>query len=803
MHLPVIWSKIFRDIVGNPARSGLVILSIAAGLFAIGGTANAGLTISREMNIQYPATHPASATYHLSEFDEELIAAVEAQRGITGIEARRVEPVQVVDEREKVRNIELIVPQDYDPVRLNQFEILEGETAPGLREIFLERKTAEWLGVESGDALTLQIDGAEERSYSLQVTGIVHDLHQFLPMWMEVGTGYVSMDTLHWMGFDAAYNELLVTTASPLDKDSVRAITEDIRERVIEPAGYTVYGIERGDPGKHWGADMLSAMLIVFQVVGLICIVISAGLVTNTVSAQVLRQIRLIGVMRTYGGVRARIAWSYIITTLVYSIVAMGIAIPLGRYGALIITNAVSSMLNFDVPAAGVPLPVALIQVAIGLLVPVGAVIGPVMVGTGIPIAQAVNQDGNIGTVKMGLVAAVLRRLEGLPRPLILAIRNTFRRKTRLALTLGTLTIAGAMFMAAFSTHLMLRDKMLSVANYFQYDVSLSVSTGANIQTVEREALRLPGVELAEGWYSTGGAASTVGGTDTEDVDMVGVPVDTETMTPRLVEGRWLEAGDGNAVVVTEDLLDDLPGLAVGGDLVVTMENGDQDYREVYTVIGIATQQIFNTQAYVSYDVLTRQVDAPNRVSEIRVRASQGDYLSADEQEALGERLAEQFEKNGWGHGTPDTRSAVYLSNMSNFDPVLYSLTGMAALLAFVGGLGLAGTMSLNVIERTREIGVIRAVGGSDGAVRLIIVFEGLFVGLLSWMLSALLSLPMSYWLANILCEALLSGSVQYHISMPGIWMWLALVLAIGAAASLVPAQYAARLTIREILAYE
>ncbi len=344
---------------------------------------------------------------------------------------------------------------------------------------------------------------------------------------------------------------------------------------------------------------------------------------------------------------------------------------------------------------------------------------------------------------------------------------------------------------------------MLSVANYFQYDVLLSVSTDAAIQTVEREALRLPGVELAEGWYSIGGSASAGRGGDTEDVDMIGVPIDTWTMTPHLVEGRWLEAGDGNAVVITEDLADDLQGLGIGSSLVVTMEDGDRDYREVYIVVGIATQQIFNTQVYVPYDVLTRQVDAANRVSEIRVRASSGGYLSADEQEALGEKLAGQFEKNGWGHGTPDTRSQAYLSNLSNFDPILYSLMGMAALLAFVGGLGLAGTMSLNVIERTREIGIMRAVGGSDGSVRLVILFEGLFVGLLSWVLSAALSLPISYWLANILCEVLLSGSVQYHVSVPGIWGWLVMVMVIGAAASLAPAQYASRLTIREILAYE
>ncbi len=59
-----------------------------------------------------------------------------------------------------------------------------------------------------------------------------------------------------------------------------------------------------------------------------------------------------------------------------------------------------------------------------------------------------------------------------------------------------------------------------------------------------------------------------------------------------------------------------------------------------------------------------------------------------------------------------------------------------------VGGLGLAGTMSMNVLERTREIGVMRAVGASDGAVLRVILVEGLLMAGLSWFLAIFLAVP-------------------------------------------------------------
>jgi len=127
----------------------------------------------------------------------------------------------------------------------------------------------------------------------------------------------------------------------------------------------------------------------------------------------------------------------------------------------------------------------------------------------------------------------------------------------------------------------------------------------------------------------------------------------------------------------------------------------------------------------------------------------------------------------------------------------------MATMIAVVGGLGLMGTMSINVLERTREIGVMRAIGASNGDIQSIVIVEGMVVGLISWAISIVLSLPIT----NILCYgvgmALLTSPMQAVYGLSGILVWLAITLTLAAIASAWPARRASRLTVRDTLAYE
>ncbi|MCP5101618.1 MAG: FtsX-like permease family protein, partial [Chloroflexi bacterium] len=120
-----------------------------------------------------------------------------------------------------------------------------------------------------------------------------------------------------------------------------------------------------------------------------------------------------------------------------------------------------------------------------------------------------------------------------------------------------------------------------------------------------------------------------------------------------------------------------------------------------------------------------------------------------------------------------------------------------------VGSIGLAGTMGMNVLERTREIGVMRAIGAVDLEIIKSVVIEGMMIGLISWSMAVVLSFPISSVLLNIIGQAMLDGEIPLKITMDGFLIWLGVVILLSVVASIVPARSAARLTIREVLAYE
>jgi putative ABC transport system permease protein len=127
----------------------------------------------------------------------------------------------------------------------------------------------------------------------------------------------------------------------------------------------------------------------------------------------------------------------------------------------------------------------------------------------------------------------------------------------------------------------------------------------------------------------------------------------------------------------------------------------------------------------------------------------------------------------------------------------------VAIVLAAVGGLGLMGTMSINVLERTREIGVMRAIGAATSAILKIVLFEGVFIGALSWLGGVLIALPLSKLISDAVGQLLLRSPLDYAFSTGGMLGWLAFITVLAIIASLLPALNAARLTVREVLAYE
>jgi putative ABC transport system permease protein len=203
---------------------------------------------------------------------------------------------------------------------------------------------------------------------------------------------------------------------------------------------------------------------------------------------------------------------------------------------------------------------------------------------------------------------------------------------------------------------------------------------------------------------------------------------------------------------------------------------------------------------YASYDAVAKALHQFGSASEFRIGTSPHDAAT---QVRVGEMAEARLERAGIRVGATILGSEIIEQNELSFAPVIVFLLAMAVLIAFVGGLGLMSTMSMNVLERTRELGVMRAIGASDGDVVQMVVVEGLLIGLISWGLGTALAVPISRVLGTAVGVSLMSTPLAVTFAGDGFAIWLVVVLVLSALASILPARNASRITIRDALVYE
>jgi putative ABC transport system permease protein len=203
--------------------------------------------------------------------------------------------------------------------------------------------------------------------------------------------------------------------------------------------------------------------------------------------------------------------------------------------------------------------------------------------------------------------------------------------------------------------------------------------------------------------------------------------------------------------------------------------------------------------AFVSYDWLARVLNEVGKAEYVLVVL---DDHSAEAQIRMSSVLETYLTQAGIRVSIVAPAELDKQTVAAIFHIVFILLLVVATILASVGGLGLMGTMSINVLERTVEVGIMRAIGASTLIILRVIMVEGMVIGSISWLIGAALSIPLSKLLSDMVGQALLSSTLEYQFSVGGTLVWLILVLILSTIASFIPALNAARVTVREVLSY-
>lgn len=789
------WYKVLRDIIKNPARTSLVVLSISIGVLALGFIIGSRIILLDSLNRGYQQANPASVIFYTDPVNNDFVRSIAQMEGVIAAQGQRVSRIRVAVNADQTewRTLVLFVYPDFTDMQVHTISPEAGEWPPPERSLLIERDAFGFLNTSLGNEVVVETPDGKQRR--LPVVGTVHDINEITSRFNGEVYAYVTPSTMEWLGLPRNYDQINVRMADPYNT----ALQADI-VRKLERAGLEVYWERTDKRDMHPAATYIDTFTLILTALGGLSLFLSGFLVTNTISAILNQQMRQVGIMKAIGASTQQLFGLYLGMIGLLGLMALLLALPLSIGAIWLFTNYIASLINFEIGEFYVPTAVYLIEVGVSLGVSLLAGLYPVWLGTAVPIREALNADGiDLSFSAQRGINRLLGRLRGLSRPLLVSLRNLFRQKTRLALTLITMILGSATFVGVTSVYASLLQTLDDANQYWQFDIWIGLDQTYRATELNRLVSPIEGVVDIENWRAR--SVRTVqadGSAGSVPITLFAPPIPTTMLEPIVLNGRWLTPEDSaqNAAVINTTLQATDPSIQIGDTITLNIDGRETDW----VIVGLIKGILADPQIYVSYGAFASALHDVDQSESLRVRTIEH---TATYQGAVAGDIETQLAEAG----VTVTRTQLVASELSliqsQFQVIIIFLAIMAVLIAAVGSISLTGAMSLNVIERRREIGVMRAIGAANPTLRRIIVSEGIFMGIFSWVIGSLCAIPIGQLLSEAVGETFLRTPLSYRFSIAGVVAWLLIIIMISIIASLLPAKQALRITVRDVLAYE
>jgi putative ABC transport system permease protein len=801
----VIRHKIWKDLWANKARTLQVVLIVAMGAFAVGMIVSTRNLVIEGMQEAWLASKPAMiAMAATGLIDEDTIRDLKRIDGVSEIEGYSSSRVEWrFNEKEEWKSGNVTMRADYGDQRFFVLSLADG-LWPDSEIAAVGQGTDTVFGAAIGEEVILSVDGRER---VLTVGGVISDPVGQPPSFGGPAQFYVAQKTFEdlfgWQDFN-----FILADAEEFNEKKVTLLANNIRDQLekqdvdtfgfMPPAGSRIV-----DPSKHFFQDSIDGVFFVLGAMAVLALFLGLFLVYNTISAILSQQIDQIGVMKAIGANAWQILFIYLIYIFAFGLMALLIAVPLGALGGWALVVFLMDSFNSDPGSFSVSPTAIWVQVAIALFAPLLVALVPLINGSRITVREAISTYGL--SIKPSWLDRTIARLKRVSRLLLLTVSNTFRHKGRVFLTEITLVLSGLIFMmvisAGDSVTYTFNDILFSILNS---NINLVFDHPERNERMENLAMLHPQVQAAEMWGFGSGTTHLRSVPETDDdptTTMFGVVPETELYGYQMREGRWLHEGDGHVVVLNQELAQDV-GAGVGD--WITFDQGATGESN-WQVVGLVFDPLLTNTALVPRTTLLREQNTVGRASSIWIQLERDD---AETEQIVVKELRQMYEDNGIGVipggviAGEDTSSEVVENINTQFQSIISLLSIMAILIGVVGSISLSGVLSLGVIERQREIGVMRAIGASSWDIGRLFIGEGLILGWLSWLIAFPLSLPAGRVMTEALSAAL-GSEIVYYYSPRGAIVWLLIITVLSALASWLPARRAVNISVRESLSYQ
>lgn len=769
--------KSIADVTRRRLRTMLVVLGIAVGvlgLTAINITSN-----SLNESIAFSTNRSSAPDFSFN------VQAVDASLASTLAAVPNVKTVQFDTEyytrwhtSATPASIVIVAYADFHDVKINTFELTAGRL-PGPGEIVMESSDRQLQNFAIGDNVTIETASGLQQ---LRVVGMVRTLGQPGAGFLSFATAYMSADELGRITSINSANHIDVQLRDTRQVNATARVLASVlrAHHVVIFSAYT--------PGSNTVQTASDAVFAIMRVLAIIALILTSFLIINTVTTLIAEQIKIIGAMKALGGTRQKVMRSYLLSVGIYGVIGTLLGIGLGIFAGYEFLVYLANLFTLDLGTFQVPLSTLLISVAVGISVPLLAALLPLWLGTKITVREAMTSYG-VSNGKHAPSRKMGQRMMWLPQTTRLGMRSMFRKRGRAVLTLVALMISGIAFLSVSAT----ADSFTTGLNQFvdTYHMDAMVATyPLPYDQLRAQMLSVPNVASVERFDDQ--FVKTSGG----QVDLEGVETDTHLYHYRLLAGRWFR-GDEPGVLVISDSAAAKLHVKVGDTLTFSNATDSATWRIIGEVLdhnnslsgGTAVTTIANLYAFAKLPA--------NLAAGFMIQAR-------DPSPQAVERMANALDATLTRSGArPNIRTVQQImeNNQGQFQIVTAILYAVSVIIGLVGLLGLFNTLTISVLERRREIGILRSMGASGWRVTRVFWTEGISLAVVAWIAALAVGIPAAYAFVNFIGSVLLP--LPFTFAPITLAIMLAFMLLIATLASFAPALSAARVRVSDILRYD
>jgi putative ABC transport system permease protein len=794
------WRKMVGDAQASQGRLALLIGALAVSVAAFTTMLSAYSILRREVAANYLATNPASAQLVVDRVDESVARGARDRPGVADAEVSSTVRARVVTGGGDVRPALFFVVPSLNASRINKVRLTSGAWPASDNSIVLERSAVGVAEADVGQSLTVDLPNGQRRT--LRVVGTVHD-PSLAPAWQEQTVyGYVGPATLAAFGGDTDLHILKLVVSGPDAGANEIEVTARSVAVWLRSLGHAVQEIRVPPPRTHpHQAQMMTVlvMLLSFSVLGL---VLGAVLGATIVGGLLAQQTRDIAVMKAVGARSGQIVVLYLAVIALVALLALAIGTVLGVMAGRAWVSATAQMLNLEIASYSFPAWALFSNLLIGVVVPLAAAAVPIYAACRRTVRDAIG-DGGITRAAPGMsgLASAFASLASHGSATSLGLRNAFRRRGRLALVVLLIGASGGVFITSGNLSSAWNAGVAASAAARRYDLEIALQQPAPEEKVTQVLRSLAGVTAVESWPAS---LVNIDAGDHIDVSpsypdgghgritLRAVPASSNMLAVDLIAGRWLDAADHDAIVVNSTARAvAFPHTGVGDTVDLLIRHQPRQLR----VVGITREIMTAGTVYTTGDSFHSEDFPVGTTNTVRVAlASRG----AAEEAAATATAA--LEREGIPVRLVITEKLIRAAQTGHTRILVYALGFIALTMGIVGALALTSMLSSNVTERTREFGVLRAIGASGRHVRRVVLTEAMVGALLGAALAVPVSMPLSVVVGGIVTR-ISAQPLELRAAATPALVWFAVAVIGSIAAALYPALRATRLTVRETLA--